>query len=587
MSEEKIFYGIPVSPGIVSGKIYIFDHEDDALVERDLNDAEIPGEIVKLENALIETRREITEIQEKIAESIGLSHAEIFSAHLLVLEDRTFLEEIIKGVETQKKNVEHIFQQVMNKYIKAFSEIEDAYLKERMSDIQDVGRRVIHNLIGKSGHDLSNLTEEVVVIAFDLSPSDTALMHEENVIGFATDIGGKTSHTAIMAKSIGIPAVVGLHNISQKVKAGDFTIIDGNKGIVYINPTEETQKIYADKKFHFLDYEKHLQTVKDLPTITKDGKTLRLQANIEIPEDIPSVISHGAEGIGLYRTEFLYMNRNDLPSEEEQYQAYHKVAEAIAPQTVIIRTMDMGGDKFLSHLHLPKEMNPFLGWRAIRFCLARHDVFKTQLKAILRASEQKNVKLMYPMISGLNEIKQANEILQEAKEDLKKEGKPFDESIKVGIMVEIPSAALTADTIARHVDFFSIGTNDLIQYSLAVDRVNEKIAYLYDPAHPAVLRLIKSIIEAGHKAGIPVSMCGEMAGDPYSVVLLVGMGIDELSMSPFSIPEIKILIRNLDHSEMQRVAENVINYETPEAISSVAYKYVEKYMPEIFRNRFK
>ncbi|MBN1522812.1 MAG: phosphoenolpyruvate--protein phosphotransferase [Candidatus Aureabacteria bacterium] len=586
MAEEKVFYGIPVSPGIASGKIFVFDHEDDTVVERDITEEEIPLEIVKLENALIETRREITEIKKKIAESIGLSHAEIFSAHLLVLEDRTFLEEIIKEVEANKKSVDFVFQSIMEKYIRAFSEIEDEYLKERMSDIQDVGKRVLHHLMGKKRKDLSTLEEEVVVVAFDLSPSDTALMHKDNVIGFATDIGGKTSHTAIMARSIGIPAVVGLHNISQKVKTGEEAIIDGNKGIVYISPSEETRRIYTDKKFQFLDYERHLESVKDLPAETKDGKVFTLYANIEIPEDIPSIISHGARGIGLYRTEFIYMNRTDLPSEEEQYIAYRKAAEAMHPKSVVIRTMDMGGDKFLSHLQLPKEMNPFLGWRAIRFCLARPDIFKIQLKAILRASEFGNVKLMYPMISGINEIKQSNEILEEAKAELKKEGRAFDEKIPVGAMVEIPSAALTADIMARYVAFFSIGTNDLIQYSLAVDRVNEKIAYLYDPAHPAVLRLIKYIIDTGHKAGIPVSMCGQMAGDPASVVFLVGMEIDELSMSPFSIPEVKLLIRNMEFAEMKKAVEEAMTLETPEEINALANRYVEKYLPEIFQYRF-
>ncbi|MCK5706041.1 MAG: phosphoenolpyruvate--protein phosphotransferase [Candidatus Aureabacteria bacterium] len=586
MSEERVYHGIPVSPGIAAGKTYVFDHEEDTITKKQLTEADIPIEIVRLEKALIETRREITEIQKKIADSIGVTHAEIFNAHLLVLEDRTFLEEIIKEIEASKVNVEFVFINVMEKYVRAFSEIEDDYLKERISDIQDVGKRVLHNLLGKRRKDLSTLEDEVIVIAFDLSPSDTALMHKDNVIAFATDIGGKTSHTAIMARSIGIPAVVGLHNLSQQVLTGDDIIIDGNKGIVYVNPSDNTKQFYTDKKFQFLDYEKHLESVRDLPSVTKDGKTVVLQANIEMPEDIPSIISHGAKGIGLYRTEFIYMNRSDLPSEEEQYIAYRKAAEAMAPKSVVIRTMDMGGDKFLSHLQLPKEMNPFLGWRAIRFCLERHDIFKTQLKAILRASEFGNVKMMYPMISGINEIKQAKVILDEAKEELKKENKHFDENMPVGAMIEIPSAAITADIMAKHVDFFSIGTNDLIQYSLAVDRVNEKIAYLYDPMHPAVLRLVKRVIDAAHDAGITVSMCGEMAGDPASVVFLVAMGIDELSMSPFSIPEIKTLIRNLDFSEMKQVVDRIMKMETPEEISSLANKCVEKYLPEIFQYKF-
>lgn len=578
---EKEFTGIAASPGVAIGKVFLFDSEEDVIVKRKISPKDIPNEITRFEGALIAARREILDIQKKIAKAMGPEHAEIFNAHLLVVEDRALIEEVIKKLEKEKLNVEYIFIQVAKKYSKIFSKMEDDYLKERASDIRDVARRVLHKLIGKKKQDLATLSDEVIIAAYDLAPSDTALMHKEKVIGFVTDIGSKTSHTAIMARSLGIPAVVGLHDVSRKIKPDATLIVDGNRGVVIVNPAKATLKRYAEEQAKFEIFEEKLAGLKNLPAETKDGHKISLAANIELPEDVTSVIAHGADGIGLYRTEFLYMSRTDLPSEEEQLKAYRHVVEKLAPQSVIIRTLDLGGDKFLSHLQFPREMNPFLGWRAIRFCLERLDLFKVQLRAILRASAYGNVKIMYPMISGVGEVRKANNFLEEVKEELRKEKIKFDENIEVGAMIEIPSAAITSDIIAQEVDFFSIGTNDLIQYSLAIDRVNEKIAYLYEPMHPAVLRLVKLVVDAAHAAGIWVGMCGEMAGDPASALILIGLGLNELSTSAVMVPEIKKVIRSVTYKETQQLVDTVKQFTTGEEVKNEAMKLLRKVAPEL------
>ncbi len=580
-TKEIIFKGIAASPGVVIGKTFLFDREEDVVIERKITKAEIPMEIMRLEEALIKTRKEILQIQKKIAKGMGAEHAEIFNAHLMVVEDRALIEEVIKHLEKDRKSVEFIFQQTAQKYAKIFDSMEDEYLKERASDVQDVGRRILHNLIGRKRQDLSTLKEEVVVIAYDISPSDTALMHKEKVVGFSTDVGGRTSHTAILARSLGIPAVVGLHDVSREIRGGMKVVVDGNRGLLILNPTKSTLKKYGEERTRIEILEERLTHLKDLPAETTDGYRITLAANIEMPEDTPSVLYHGAKGVGLYRTEFFYMNRSDLPSEEEHFQAYKKVAEQIKNESVIIRTLDLGGDKFLSHLQVPKEMNPFLGWRAIRFCLERLDIFKVQLRAILRASAYGDLKIMFPMISGVGEVRRAKEIVEEVREELRKEKIPFDEDIEVGAMIEIPSAAMIADLLAKEVDFFSIGTNDLIQYALAVDRVNEKIAYLYEPTHPAVIRLIRNTVQAAHKEGLWVGMCGEMASDPASVLILLGMELDELSVSSALIPEIKKVIRSVSFKEVQQLSKDVFNYATAEEVQQKAMELLERVAPEL------
>ena len=579
--KELTLRGIPAAPGIVTGHALLLDRQQYVIPKRSLKEDQISNEIKHFKDALIQTKQEILDIKKRISEELSSEHGQIFSAHLLVIEDSMLIEEVIAKIKKEKLSAEYVFQDVLKKYIKVFSEMEDEYLRERISDISDIGKRILKNLIGAREDALSTLKEKAIVISYDLSPSDTATMHKKNVIGFATDIGSRTSHTAIMAKSLEIPAVVGLETATKNVKSGDTLIIDGTHGVVIVNPAPATLKHYESSRKKLVAFEKHLLEMKDLPCETKDGRKIELMANIELHEEVPSVIAHGAEGIGLYRTEYFYMNRKDLPTEEEQFKAYSVVAKKMKPYNVVIRTLDLGGDKFLSQLEIPQEMNPFMGWRAIRFCLARPDIFKTQMRAILRASSFGKLKMMYPMISGIEELQQANAILEDTKRELRKEGISFDENMQVGAMIEVPSAALTADILAREADFFSIGTNDLIQYSLAVDRVNEKIAYLYEPAHPAILLLIKNIIEAGHKAGIWVGMCGEMAGDIFMTLILLGFGLDEFSTSPIAIPELKKIIRAVTMDQAKEIAQQAITLSTGKDIERFAKRKLKEIVPDL------
>ena len=579
--------GIAASPGIIMGKAFLIDSETIAISKRKIPKEELPLEIARFEEALIKTRSEIMEVKNKVVEELGSEHGEIFDAHLLVLEDRALIEEVISGLKKDKFSVEYIFSQVLKKYINAFTRIDDEYLKERLSDIEDIGKRILQNLLGGHKSILKGLKEEVIVVAYDLSPSDTASMQKEKIKAFVTDIGGRTSHTTIMARSLEIPAVVGLETATKKIKTGDMLIVDGKDGLVFVDPDKKIIQKYRKTKKELTELYKELIKIKNLPARTKDGHQVQLSANIEFPEEIPSVISHGAEGVGLYRTEYSYMNKSGLPLEDEHFQAYKKAAQELKPHPVIIRTMDLGGDKFISQLRVPREMNPFLGWRAIRFSLARPDIFKVQLRAILRASSYGNLRIMYPMISGVEELRQANKIVEECKQELTKKGIKFNKDIEIGAMIEIPSAALTCDILAEEVDFFSIGTNDLIQYSLAVDRANEKIAYLYNPAHPAVLRLIKNVIDTGHKKGLWVGMCGEMAADPSMVLLLLGMGLDEFSTSPLVVPQVKKVIRSVTLKEAQTITEEAMKLHTGREIKNFIEEKIEKIMPELKLERKK
>ncbi len=554
--------GIAAAGGISIGPAYMLGKEEFVVLREAINWTGIPTQIQLFEEALIKTRREIIELQKRISLDMGQQEAQIFDAHLLVLEDRMLIEEVISRLKKEQLNVAYIFSDVLKKYIGVFLKIEDEFLKERAADINDVGKRILRNLLGNEKKGLADVGSRAIIVAHDISPSDTAAMYTKNVAAFVTDIGGKTSHTAIMAKSLEIPAVVGLETVTAKVNPGDILIVDGSMGIVIINPDEEALRNYQQKLEKLKGIADKFLLVKDLSAVTTDGRTILINANIELPDEVPSVKLHGGEGIGLYRTEFFYMNRKDSPSEEEHYQAYKYVAEEMNPHSVVIRTLDIGGDKFLSQFKIPHEMQPFLGWRAIRFCLARPDIFKLQLRAILRASVHGNLKLMYPMISGVEELRQANKLLDEAKQELRQNGMKFNDKIEVGVMVEVPSAAMTGDILAKQADFFSIGTNDLIQYSLAVDRSNEKVAYLYDPAHPAVLRLVKRIIDAAHQAKIKVAMCGEMAGEPSLALILLGLGLDEFSLPPQVIPELKYVIRAVGFKAAQEIAHQALQLST-------------------------
>jgi len=563
--------GIGAAAGIAIGPAFKVGKEDFTVSKDAINESDIPLQIQLFEEALIKTRREIIDLQKRIAVEMGQDEAQIFDAHLLVLEDRMLIEEVISRLKKERVNVAFIFFEVLKKYVEVFSKIEDEYLKERTADVNDVGKRILRNLLGRvESRGFENLKERVVVVAHDLSPSDTAAMHKQNVCALVTDVGGKTSHTAIMAKSLEIPAVVGVEGVTARIKMQDMLIVDGASGMVIIDPDEETLAYYREEELKLKGVTERFWAVKDEPAITRDGKAIEVSANIEFPEEVPSVKLHGAQGIGLYRTEFFYMNRKDAPSEEEHYQAYKHVAEDMSPHPVIIRTLDLGGDKFLSQFEIPHEIQPFLGWRAIRFCLARPDIFKVQLRAILRASVHGKLKLMYPMISGIEELKQANGILNDARNELLKEGIPFDKNLEVGAMIEVPSAAMTADLLAEEADFFSIGTNDLIQYSLAVDRANEKVAYLYEPAHPAVLRLIKNIIDSAHEAGIWVGMCGEMAGEPALILLLLGLGLDEFSIPPLLVPEAKYIIRSVTMEQVRGITKKALRLSTGKEVEEFA-----------------
>ncbi len=578
---EIVMEGIGVSPGVVISRAFLLTSEEERYVEREIEADEVPREKERFEQALVATRHQIHDIQQQVSAAMGQDNAGIFDAHLLVADDRSFVDEVLRGLSEQKRNVEAVLYDVAERYSKALAQIDDEYLRERAADVRDVTRRILRNLSGKSRSEISDLQAPCVVIANDLAPSETATMDKEKVAGFATDLGSPTSHTAIMARALGIPAIVGLHDVSVRVSAGDEVLLDGNKGLLIIHPSAERLEHYGQMVESRRHIESALAELRDETAETRDGYLVLLSANIEKPGDVDAVKSNGACGVGLFRSEFLYLSRDALPDEEEQFAAYDEVARRLAPDPVVIRTIDLGGDKFLSHIRTAPEMNPFMGWRAIRFCLAQPTIFKTQLRAILRASASENVRLMYPMISSVSEVQQANTMLEEAKEELRANGQTFNEDIEVGVMIEVPSAALTADRIAPHVDFFSIGTNDLVQYTLAVDRVNEQIAYLYEPTHPAILKLIRTTIEIGHNHNIWTGICGEMAGNPLMVPLLLGIGADELSVSPSVVPMVKDVIRKLKYTQAEELALQAQAADSPQEVLDLCRQLTQEIAPEI------
>ncbi len=565
---ENRYQGIAVSPGITIGTAYLVGFPEFQVRKHRIAEAEINKELNRWQAAIDATRQEIESIKRRVAQEVGFKEAEIFNAYMHVLQDPLLVKAVMERIQRQHCNAEYALQEIASGLVRQFTEAKDEYLRERASDINDVVLRLMRSLTGRSKRLLTGDEQDIIMVAKDLAPAQTASMRRERVVGFATDIGGKTSHAAIMARSLEIPAVVGLKNITDKVATGDTLILDGSAGIVIVNADTKIVTQYRQAQQKNIQASRKLRKLKGITAVSRDGYRLNVAANIEMPEDVRKARKYGAEGVGLFRTEFLYLNRRDLPSEDEQFEAYRQVARQSLPYSTIIRTMDLGGDKFLSRLGTSVDTNPFLGLRAIRLSLAYVELFKTQLRAILRASHFGKIKIMFPLISDVEELRQAKAVLNDVRQELSRRRIAFDKHMETGLMIELPSAALTADVLAREADFFSIGTNDLIQYTVAVDRINEKVAYLYNPLHPAILRLIKQTIEAGHKERIWVGMCGEMAADPHLTALLFGMGLDEFSTGPSFIPQIKKVIREIYLARSRELAEEVLACATTQEIEN-------------------
>lgn len=567
----KELKGIAASDGIAIAKAYLLVEPDLSYEKTEVTDVE--SEVKRFESALEVSRTELSTIREKAAKDLGEDKAQIFDAHLLVLNDPELTGPIEESIKNAKTNAETALQETTDMFIGMFESMDNEYMRERAADIKDVRKRVLSHLLGVTIPNPALIDEEVVVVAADLTPSDTAQLNRKFVKGFVTDIGGRTSHSAIMARSLEIPAVVGTKEVTASVAKNDMVIIDGLEGNVIIHPTEEQIAHYEKIKSNFALQQAEWEKLKNEKTVSKDGVHVELAANIGTPNDLEGVISNGGEAVGLYRTEFLYMGRDNFPTEEEQFEAYKAVVSGMDGKSVVVRTLDIGGDKTLPYLELPEEMNPFLGFRAIRLCFANEELFRTQLRALLRASVYGNLKIMFPMIATVNEFRQARDILLDEKAKLKAAGTEVSDSIELGIMIEIPAAAVLADQFAKEVDFFSIGTNDLIQYTMAADRMNERVSYLYQPYNPSILRLVKMVIDASHKEGKWTGMCGEMAGDQTAVPLLLGLGLDEFSMSASSILKSRSLIKRLDQSEMVKLAEEALNKATAEEVVELVEKY--------------
>ena len=583
-SKADTLQGIAVSPGIAIGKVYKVDRGGiEAPKITGLDKSSVEQECSRFLDALEESKNQLKAIKSKLLdEGKGQEHVLIVDAHIMIAGDESLRNDTIKAIKKEKVNAEWALKTVLEGIKKVFSSIEDEYLKERSSDIEHIVHRILVNLSGEAPKSISDIKEDVIIVAHDLSPTDTAQMDKDRVLAFLTDLGGSTSHTAIIGRSLEIPAVVGLESITGHVQTGDTVIVDGREGVVVINPSEELISLYVERKERFEDFGRSLQHYRDLPSVTTDGHTISLMGNMEIEREVSPLLDHGAEGIGLYRSEFLYLNREVLPTEEEHFKSYKKVAQWMAPNPVTIRTLDVGGDKVMPSLWDEEEVNPALGLRAIRFCLKRVDIFTTQLRALLRASSVGRVRILIPMISSLEEVRKAKEIINEVKISLKSEGIDFDDDIEVGIMIEVPAAAISADTLAKEVDFFSIGTNDLLQYSLAIDRVNEHVAYLYQPFNPAVLRLIKNVVDSGHKHGIPVCVCGEMAGVPEHALLFLGFGMDELSMNAYSLLRVKRLVRSVSYADAKKISEKALEFATAREIED----YVTNRLAEFYTEEY-
>lgn len=566
--------GLGTSPGIGMGKVFLYIEPEMNIEKKDIQD--IDEELKHLENGLNTSKGEIDNLYKKTLESIGEEKAEIFMAHKMMLDDPEFINGIKERISNQKINAEWAVKETADSFISLFENIEDEYLKARAADLKDVSNRLLRALLDIESVDLASINEDSIIVAEDLTPSDTAEMNKDMVVGFITELGGRTSHTSIIARTLEIPAIAGVENATKSVKHGDYMIIDGSTGEIFVNPEDEVIETYRAKLEEIKEFKEKLKSVIGEKSISKDGHQVELAGNIGTPADIDKVLENDGEGVGLFRTEFLYMNSDKMPSEEEQFNAYKEVAEKLGDRPLVIRTLDVGGDKEIPYLSLPKEMNPFLGYRAIRLCLDRLDIFKTQLRAIYRASNFGNIRIMFPMISNIKELRDAKKVAAEVREELRNENIPFDENVQLGIMVEIPAVAVHSQAFAKEVDFFSLGTNDLIQYTVAVDRGNQTISHLYNQYHPAVLRLIKMTIDNGHKAGIWVGMCGEVAGDEKLIPVLLGMGLDEFSMSASSILKSRYLIKNTSKKEMETMIDTILDLPTAEDVEEFIDKNILK-----------
>ncbi|HDC9212020.1 TPA: phosphoenolpyruvate--protein phosphotransferase [Staphylococcus aureus] len=571
---SKLIKGIAASDGVAIAKAYLLV-EPDLTFDKNEKVTDVEGEVAKFNSAIEASKVELTKIRNNAEVQLGADKAAIFDAHLLVLDDPELIQPIQDKIKNENANAATALTDITTQFVTIFESMDNEYMKERAADIRDVSKRVLSHILGVELPNPSMIDESVVIVGNDLTPSDTAQLNKEFVQGFATNIGGRTSHSAIMSRSLEIPAIVGTKSITQEVKQGDMIIVDGLNGDVIVNPTEDELIAYQDKRERYFADKKELQKLRDADTVTVDGVHAELAANIGTPNDLPGVIENGAQGIGLYRTEFLYMGRDQMPTEEEQFEAYKEVLEAMDGKRVVVRTLDIGGDKELSYLNLPEEMNPFLGYRAIRLCLAQQDIFRPQLRALLRASVYGKLNIMFPMVATINEFREAKAILLEEKENLKNEGHDISDDIELGIMVEIPATAALADVFAKEVDFFSIGTNDLIQYTLAADRMSERVSYLYQPYNPSILRLVKQVIEASHKEGKWTGMCGEMAGDETAIPLLLGLGLDEFSMSATSILKARRQINGLSKNEMTELANRAVDCATQEEVIELVNNYVK------------
>lgn len=562
-----MYKGTGASPGIALGKALVVKETELVIDKKHIEDVE--AEVVKLQNAVSVSKEELTKVKEKALAELGEHEAQIFESHLLVLEDPELLDSAIAKIRDEKVNADYALNEIKEMFVAMFESMDNEYMRERAADIKDVTNRILRNILGIKVVDLAGLEEEVVLLAHDLTPSDTATMNKNMVLGFLTNIGGRTSHTAIMARTLEIAAIVGLNDITEKVNDGDYIVFNGDTGEVIVNPDEETIAKYSKLKADYEEYKESLKQLKGKASITLDGRHVELAGNIGSPNDVEGLINNDAEGVGLYRTEFLYMDKEDaFPTEEEQYEAYKAVLEGMNGKPIVIRTLDIGGDKELPYFHMDPEMNPFLGYRAIRLCLDRKDIFKTQLRALYRASVHGKLRIMFPMISSLEELLAAKEVIKEVLAEMDANGESYAKDVEVGMMIEIPSAAVISDILAKHVDFFSIGTNDLIQYTCAVDRMNQKISHLYNQFNPAVLRLIKMVIDNAHKEGKWVGMCGESAGDPLMIPILLGMGLDEFSMSPISILPARKFVTSVNYEDMKKFADEVLTMGTAEEIKA-------------------